>query len=154
MHTFLQKWNQSGWPRSGKGEIPCVYNFPLFSFVVFFFSAKDNTFQFVNGLQSPSPLKAIFSSLLLHKKYYKYSLSFPCLENLKTKFPVFPVPWPPLQCISEILPNMPIQKKQKRDQVDALILENCAYIDMRTSQISLMATETGAIFYCVLFRSS
>ena len=25
----------------------------------------------------------------------KFSLCFPCLEKVRTKFPVFPVPWPP-----------------------------------------------------------
>ena len=27
------------------------------------------------------------------------SLCFPCLENVRTKFPVFPVPWPPCQSV-------------------------------------------------------
>ena len=26
------------------------------------------------------------------------SLCFPCLEKVRTKFPVFPVPWPPCNC--------------------------------------------------------
>ena len=28
------------------------------------------------------------------------SLCFPCLEKVRTKFPVFPVPWPP--CVMEV----------------------------------------------------
>ena len=31
------------------------------------------------------------------------SLCFPCLEKVRTKFPVFPVPWPPWSCITSII---------------------------------------------------
>ena len=31
----------------------------------------------------------------------KISLCFPCLEKVRTKFPVFPVPWPPCFSMQE-----------------------------------------------------
>ena len=34
------------------------------------------------------------------------SLCFPCLEKVRTKFPVFPVPWPPCRC-TLIFPGFP-----------------------------------------------
>ena len=84
--------------------------FTIFS-LCFLFHTKTNIFYFVNGLQHLLNVKKkfIFSnfSQIPHVfiKFLKFPV-FPCLEKFLTRFPVFPVMWPPCQLFLHFQTNL------------------------------------------------
>ena len=77
--------------------------------------------NFNNTLKVTIPSEAILTNFEIYKKKHnsctnnhgptifpvskKNSLCFPCLEKLRTKFPVFPVLWPPCHGVSLMKPR-------------------------------------------------
>ena len=78
------------------------------------------------------------------------SLCFPCLEKVRTKFPVFPVPWPPCYNINALRDSYLNGKRSERISQGSVIKAIVLTLKKSTLVYLLFCEQTSILRYCWL----